>query len=455
MARHTHFYQAIQAAILILIVTALGGCNLPTGNGDGGPGPSAWIDRPLEGDVIIFSQSLTIQAHASDLDGVASLKFYNSENLLGVVPAGGSRLGEASLEWQPPEPGTYTLGVRAEDSSGNEGSLTTVEINVVGEETQPALAAATATPTPAYGLCSPESLTAPELLTPANGSTVKSSPVLSWSYPDASCHPYSYAIDISPDSSFTDISLGFGAENYNETSREWPLPSGKCYFWRVKAYVPDTNGTPSSVWKFCVESQLTDTPSSPTFLLTKNAHCRLGPGTAYKSADAYEQGTLVNIEGRSEDGTWLWVAKPTSSTRCWISTSVGTANGNWQAARVITAQPLPATETPVPADATPPSISDLNISPALVSAQNQCGATPALAAVTVRVTDAGGLQRVIARISGVGEFDLSPVGGNIYQANIGPINNTGTFSVFIQALDNAGNSAIGGPVDLQVVACPG
>lgn len=455
MAKHNHFNLAIQAATQIFIITLLGGCNLYFRDTGVGQGPAAWIDRPLQGDEIILPQTVTILAHASDIDGVASFKFFNAENLLSVVPADGKRLAEASLEWQPPEPGIYTLGVLAEDSAGNQGSLTTVEVNVIGEKTKPALANKTPTPAPAYGQCSPEALTAPQLLSPADGSSAKSPVAFTWSYPDNSCHPYSFTVDISPDTSFADNSLGFGTENYKETSREWPLPTGKCYYWRVKAYVPDTDGPASSTWKFCIASPLTDTPSSPVFVLAKNANCRLGPGTAYKSVDAYEQGTQVNIEGRSENGSWLWVVKPPSGKHCWISTSVGTTNGNWQSMPVITAIPLPATDTPVPADVTPPAISDLNINPALVSAQQQCGATPAAAVVTARVSDAGGLQRVIARISGVGEFDMSSAGGNLYQVNIGPFNEAGTYSVFIQAADTAGNSAVGGPLNLQVVACPG
>jgi hypothetical protein len=75
--------------------------------------------------------------------------------------------------------------------------------------------------------------------------------------------------------------------------------------------------------------------------------------------------------------------------------------------------------------------------------------------VSATVTDAGGVSRVIARVPGVGEFEMNPVGGDVYQAVLGPFDYTGELSIIILARDNAGNSASAGPVTVQVVACPG
>jgi hypothetical protein len=76
------------------------------------------------------------------------------------VDAGGTRLGEASLEWLPPEAGVYTISARAVDTQGNVGASSGVQITVgrigsavggpTGTSTPGPLAAVlTGTPTPA------------------------------------------------------------------------------------------------------------------------------------------------------------------------------------------------------------------------------------------------------------------------------------------------------------------
>jgi hypothetical protein len=436
---------------LAVIFSLLAGCSLPTSSG----GVSVWIDRPLNGESVPLA-AVIIQAHASDADGIAKIEFLISDSLIGSVSTGGARLEEASIEWMPPAPGVYTLNVRATNTQGNTNARTpaSVQITVSGDIPTPApasLTTGTPTPAPASGQCAAETLVAPLLLSPADGAAVTGKPLLAWSYSDTSCHPYSYTVDISNDTTFTDISLGFGTLDYNETSRQWPLPAGQCYYWRVKAYVPDVNGPPSPAWKFCISNSTT-----ATLTLLKNANCRLGPGTAYDSIDALLQGTSVAIEGRNEDSSWFWVLKPSGSGRCWISASVGTASGNWQTLPVIAAPPPPIiTVTSAPQDITPPDISDLSANPALISVQTQCGATPPTTVIRARVTDDGGIARVVARVSGVGEFDMASAGGGYYQASLGPFGEAGTLSIFVQAQDNAGTTATSAPIEVQVVACPG
>lgn len=112
------------------------------------------------------------------------------------------------------------------------------------------------------GQCSASELVSPVLVSPADNANVLSDPTFEWSYPDDSCYPKSYTVDISEDPSFADISWGFGTLD-NTTNRTWPLPGGTCYYWRVKAYVPDTTGPSSSVRYLCVEGTgVTDTPTA-------------------------------------------------------------------------------------------------------------------------------------------------------------------------------------------------
>ena len=359
---------------MLLVTLSLAACNLPSQT----QGPTTLIDQPLDG-VHVPLAPLTIQAHASDADGVATIEFYISDSLLAAVPAGGGSLGNASIEWMPPGPGNYIIGAGAVDSQGNTGLRAASRVTVGAVVVYPVL----------QPECAADALVAPVLISPANGATVSPDPLLAWSYPDETCQPYSYKIDISEDAAFTDIGWGFATLDYNETSRQWPLPPGKCYYWRALAYVPDVNGPASPAWTFCIEGA-TPTPTPAPALAT-----------------------------------------PTPA-------------------------PALATPTPTPApDTTPPDISDISDNQATISVQVPCGATPATTVIRARVTDPGGIARVVARVAGFGEFDMASAGDGYYQVTLGPFGEAGTLSVFVQAQDNAGNSATSAPITVQVVACPG
>ncbi len=93
---------------------------------------------------------------------------------------------------------------------------------------------------PTLPTCATGSLQAPVLASPAMWELVGSlSPTLSWTYPDATCNPEGYAIDLSTGPFFTD-DLGGGTGN---PSLAWspgsPLQPGKEYKWGVQAI----NGT--------------------------------------------------------------------------------------------------------------------------------------------------------------------------------------------------------------------
>jgi hypothetical protein len=92
-------------------------------------GPMTWLDRPLDGAKLPLAP-VTIQAHASDADGVASFQFFVDDTPLVSTTAEGGRLGTATVEWNPTEPGTYTVGARGVDNQGNAGSEATSVITV-------------------------------------------------------------------------------------------------------------------------------------------------------------------------------------------------------------------------------------------------------------------------------------------------------------------------------------
>lgn len=450
----------ISAVLMILI---LAGC---TFSGNTGAGPMVWIDRPLNGESYPLA-SLILQAHAADVDGITTIEFLVSDGLLSSLPTGGARLEEANLEWQPPGPGVYKIDVRAIDSLGNTNarSPASIKITIIDSTqsltaTQIPLPVLSDTPTPAIpspdsDLCLPDNLVAPLLSSPAEGESVTGDPLFTWSYPDSSCHPSRYIVDISSDVSFADVSLGFDSGNYNETNRVWPLPAGACYYWRVKAYVPYVKGPASAARKFCITSDVTETPSPATFTLLKNSNCRKGPGMAYDSIDVLIEGDTVPIIGRNEENSWFWIQRSSGSGQCWIAASLGTATGPWQDAPVIDPPPLPITVTSEPIDQTPPVISESSATPEMVSVQVQCGATPSTTLIRARITDGGGVAQVIARVSGLGEYDMSFVGDDTYQVILGPFSEAGTYSIFVQAYDNSGNLSHSAPIEVQAVTCPG
>jgi len=175
-----------------------------------------WIDRPLDYESVSLAP-LILQAHAANSDGIAKIEFLVFGELIASVTKGGARLEEASVEWLPPEEGAYTINVRATDTQGNSNAHALAQVQIMVSGGTPTTASALM---PISGQCAAETLVAPLLLSPADGAAMTGEPVLTWSYPDASCHPYSYGVDVSSDASFTDISLGFGTLDFNENSRQ-------------------------------------------------------------------------------------------------------------------------------------------------------------------------------------------------------------------------------------------
>lgn len=383
----------------MLLTLSLTACGASSG------GPQAWLDWPLDNSTLPL-EPLTIQAHASDENGIAQFEFFANDTPLVTFDSDGRRLGEAIIEWTPPEPGVYRIDVRAIDSNGNVGSKATVIVTVGGgmiaTQTPPLILAETATTfaqpvdteTPAPGSggssqCALSQLVAPVLQTPADYDNVGSPVNFSWSdqaYSEIGCHPHSWRVDISLYSNFSDTSWGFGTLNHLETSRDWPLPAGNCFYWRVLAYVPDNYGPPSAARYFCIPAApppITDTP------------------------------TATHI--------------PT-----------------------VTASPTVELIT----DTTPPSFFSTGVSPDEIYHQTCAG--DHIVTVAAAVSDESGLSSVVAywNIGGTesGQVDLQE-GGLGYSATIGPVNTIGTMEVYITAWDNYGNVAQSDVMYVTVINC--
>ncbi len=340
--------------VTIIMVAALLAAGPLAACGASTQGPVTWIDQPLNGTHFPLG-TLTLQAHASDGDGVAAIQFYIGGGSLQSVSAGGARLGEALIEWTPPGPGIYDIAASAVDGKGNAGPRATVQITV-GDVTL------TATPT---------------------------------------------------------------------------------------AFIePGTTPTPAP--------NVTPLPGGPALTLSMNANCRHGPGTAYEAVDAFLQGQVLTIDGRNEGNSWFWVRTPGGSSHCWVSSIVGTASGNWSGVPLVAAPPRPITVTPPPpaVDNTPPRISNVSVNPTSLH-KDGCGA-PTTSTIEARVTDDGGVAQVAFTMQGPNPGDaisgsLSPVGGGVYQAQVGPFQSLGNWSISLSAVDTSNNSTQAGPWTIQVM----
>ncbi len=437
-----------------------------------GPGPTAWLDQPLEGSIFPISP-ITIQAHASDADGVAVIAFFVMGEKVEEQPVGGGRMENASIIWQPPGPGEYQLSAQGTDNEGNIGGQTMVDILITGESTAtPFLATSTpspATSTPSTGeQCAADNLDAPVLLSPLDGTTIEGEPQFSWSYPDGTCHPSSYVIDISEDASFKDVSLGFGTADYNETSRQWPLSSGKCYFWQVRASIPGVDGPKSPAWTFCITPPQEAIVELPSITVNQDANCRTGPGTGYEAVDFAAEGSKLDIVGRNKESSWFWVKPSSGASNCWIAGSTGVISGDPSKVPVIEVANLPiqkVTDTPTPAsppvfvftpfiDTTPPVISSVEFIPPVIAAS-----APVLCPgyvdvdIIVSASDNSGSVEVYAEIPFTGVITkLLPVGTHFEQA-VSPGSTPGTMSVIIHAYDAAGNHTTLEGYSFTVVPC--
>jgi len=134
---------SILARLLLAVLTGLSACT------KAGLGPTTWLDQPLDGAKLPLAR-LVIMAHASDDNGLRRFEFFIDQQSLVSVTAGGGRFGEASVEWAPSAPGTYTVHVRAVDNQGNAGP-DAISVVTIGEiVSQPPFA--TRSPSPAIQL---------------------------------------------------------------------------------------------------------------------------------------------------------------------------------------------------------------------------------------------------------------------------------------------------------------
>ena len=206
------------------------------------------------------------------------------------------------------------------------------------------------------------------------------------------------------------------------------------------------------------EIQLAEEPE-PSAIPDQRINCRGGPSADYDVLAALPADQPAEIVGRLSNSTWLVVSHPENGIACWVSASIVKVNGDLQTVRIAQAPPLPekppeeeqpaqpAEEEPAPpesppeTDTNPPIITSVSVSPNTIY-QKGCTGDVQTTRITVGAIDIGGITSVEAAWSigsESGHAVLNYVGANRYEATIGPINTTGTLTIYGSVVDSGGN----------------
>jgi hypothetical protein len=462
-------------AAMILAILILGACSAPSQ-----AGPSAWLDRPLDGDQVAL-EPLTIQAHASDAAGVSRFDFLVGDTLLATVLGSGTRFAEAKAGWVPPAPGTYVVRVRAADGVGNVGADATARI-LVGAS---ALATATPTPTPA-AIDTTTPTPTPAAIdtttpTPAPAALVTLTPM---PVPAACPGPpviTSFAANPTAITYGQTILFSWGAITNADDAiidtighialqgGSWqlqPPPVAATYPTKTTTFTLTAIGCGGMTTKQVTVVVIPVPPPPPPPPVCSGppviASFTANPSTITAGqSTTLTWGAVTNATSAIIDPDIGGVPTPSSTvvspstTRTYTLTATGCGGTvKKQVTIVVNPASLPPTRTqppPPPPDTMPPSISNVSANPTNIS-QSGCGQTTRTT-VSATVTDASGVDRVAARLTGVGggEVPMSSVGGNVYRADIGPVGSAGQLMIRVVAWDKAGNLAQSGSINVGVM----
>jgi hypothetical protein len=243
--------------------------------GAAAPEPHAWIDEPLDQAVLPPDEDVTITAHATDADGVDLVELRVDGDLEETVTADGGSLVMVEIAWTPPSEGTFLLEVRGRPKGGPlgapgsatvfvgevedaatttttvaDGSTTTTGSTTsssLGDTTTSATSSTvpgqptTTRPTGTTQTTRPPTTTtttcgsvAPTLVNPPDGSSLRSSPTLTWSYSGCPVGGFRVEVRVAPEGVPT------MTQNLPPSARSWGPPdgftcNGRPYYWRVGA----------------------------------------------------------------------------------------------------------------------------------------------------------------------------------------------------------------------------
>lgn len=72
----------------------------------------------------------------------------------------------------------------------------------------------------------------------------------------------------------------------------------------------------------------TPTPEKLTATAQGSANCRYGPSASYLYAWGLSDGDTAEVQGKNDNGTWLWVTPHDTSWNCWVSADAMMLDGD-------------------------------------------------------------------------------------------------------------------------------
>ncbi len=456
----SHLMKRSPSCVVALILAAvLVSCS------PGNHGPSAWIDQPLNGMELAF-EPVVVTAHASDSDGVSTFEFYLNDELVQTMAAQGDRLGEASWEWEPSQPGEFTIRVVPIDSQGNRGQAAQTRVFIADLDQGDII---DLSQVPVQGNVQ-AGISAIECL--AGQTVAVTFEILS-----------PVGID-----SFAVWNTAIQAE-HNETFQQ-PLPTSisrtvevtepvldkvnRSHQWGLEVNIPgqvaplytyavEPNDRCSGHYKYELAGEGSPLVDLDKVKAKQNATCRQGPDAVFSPGGYLMQADSAEAIGKLADQSWIQVQLPEGSQICWIAANLLEFGPNLLAnlppvappPPPITAEPI-VTDTPTP-DTVSPNISGVNSDPSSILTQG--GGCPAYSRTTIvqaTVTDNVGVDLVQATWSVGGEsgqISLFRADGDTFEGTVGPVNSVGTLNINVTARDEAGNSSSASAPAVTVQNC--
>lgn len=409
-------------------------------------GPVAWIDQPLDGSQHKL-EPVVITAHASDSDGVSTFEIYLDDELVQTLSAGGGRLGEASWQWNPSQPGEFTIRVVPIDNQGNRGEEAKTVVVITGDTVDLSQAPVQETVQAAI-----------EIIECLAGQTVAVTVKISSPLGIESYGVWNIVLDVEHAETFqaplpTTISktvqITEPTQDDIDRAHQWglevnvPGQSAPTY-----VYAMEPNDRCPDHFKLVLSEEQPPTIDLGVVEGKQNTSCRQGPDGLFEVSGYLLQGESADALGRLADQSWIQVQLPETVYICWIAANQLIFDpGLLDTLPAVVPPPLPVpiiTDTPEP-DTTPPAIGGLSTDPSLILTQSGgCPTYSRTTTVQATVTDNVGVNLVSANwnVGGQsGQITLFRADGNIFEGDIGPVNNTGTLNITVSAWDVAGNSS--------------
>jgi len=446
-------------AVALILAAVLVSCS------PGNHGPSAWIDQPLNG-MELALEPVVVTAHASDSDGVSTFEFYLNDELVGTMAAQGDRLGEASWEWEPSQPGEFTIRVVPIDSQGNRGQAAETLVLIAdldsGDVIDLSQAPVQGTVKAAIGsiecLAGQTVAVTFDILSPLG---IDSYTV--WSTVIQAEHNETFQPPL-PTSISKTVEVTEPVLDKVNRSHQWGLEvniPGQVA--PLYTYAMEPNDRCSGHYKYELAGEGSPLVDLDKVKAKQNATCRRGPDGVFEPGGYLMQGDAAQAIGRLADQSWFQVRLPDSSQICWIAANLLEFDPDLLASLPpVASPPLPVTAEPVVTDTpTPdtvsPIISGVSTNPSLILTQG--GGCPAYSRTTIvqaTVTDNVGVDLVQATWSvgaESGQISLFRADGDIFEGTVGPVNTVGTLNINVSARDAAGNSSSASAPAVTVQNC--